>query len=62
MIINLILHLTEEKSASFSLNMAKCLFINLDHINLRYSTVCTDRCINYVYNSTFHVADIFLRN
>jgi hypothetical protein len=45
-IINLISQLTEENSASFSLNVVLDIFRYIDHINLPYVIVCMDRRIN----------------
>jgi len=50
--INLISHVTEEKSASFTLNIVIDVFRNLDPTYLPYSVICTDRLITYTYGST----------
>jgi hypothetical protein len=52
--INWISHLTEEKSASFPLNMVLGVFRNLDPIHLPFSLLCVDRRINYVYGWRAH--------
>ena len=50
-IINLISHVTEGKSVSFSLNIVLDVFRNLDPTYLPYDIVCTDRRITYTYSS-----------
>ena len=50
-IINLISHVTEEKSTSFRSNIVLDVFRNLDPNYLPYGIVCTDRRITYTYGS-----------
>ena len=50
--INFISHVTEEKSANFSLNIVMDIFRNLNPTYLPYGIVCTDRRITYTYGST----------
>jgi len=51
--------LTEEKSASFSLNMIQDIFRHVDHINLSYGIACMDRRINDVCGSREHSKFIY---
>ena len=50
--IHLISHVTEEKSANFSLNIVLDVFRDLDPTYLPYGIVCMDRRITYTYGST----------
>jgi hypothetical protein len=57
--INLISHLTELKTASFSPNKTLDAFRHLDPINLPYGTACMDRRITYVCGSSGHSECIY---